>query len=269
MLRSSTRLLVSMLALVSAARMSLHRAAEDAQIEPLKVAIRGRYDAEDDERKKPDLNAKNKKGQVALHLAVCAQEGTGDPKRMQGATALLDGGANPNAKDGNDETPLHVIARACNHLDNGAGSVPMARALAAAKLLLKRSADADAAGLGDEVGATPLHVAAAEGHLAIVQLLLGLGKADVNARDATGATPLMYAARKLRGKVAHALIKAGADPQLVDSEGKTARDAVADGKDSFAVAIRGHIDRYRAIRKEGEEEKKAKAAKAPGAKAEL
>ena len=115
-MRKTPLLLLAFALVARAARISLHKAAEDGQIEPLKVAIKGRYDAEEDEWKRPDLNAKNKKGQVALHLAVCAQEGNGDPKSLQGATAILDGGADPSSKDGKEETPLHVVARLCNHL---------------------------------------------------------------------------------------------------------------------------------------------------------
>lgn len=239
-----------------AARMGVHKAAEEGQLEPLKTAIRGRYDEYEEVWRKPDLNAKNKNGKVALHLAVCSNPSEGE-NDLQTVKVLLEAGANASSKDGKDETPLHALARLCDHLGEGT-FFPMSRALAAAKLLFKYSADVNAPGGGKEAGLTPLHIASAKGHMGLVNLLLNQGGADVNAVDATGATPLMHAARKLRGKVSHALIAAGADPSLKDAEGRTARDAVADGKDSFAKSIRESVDRHRAIRKQALEEKAAK-----------
>ena len=55
---------------VRAARIGLHSAAEQGQLEPLKVAINGRWDPYNEVQKKPDINGQNKKGRVALHLAV-------------------------------------------------------------------------------------------------------------------------------------------------------------------------------------------------------
>ena len=80
------------------------------QVEPLKVAINGKYDAYEDEWRKPNINAKNKKGQIALHLAVCNARGEIEPMQV-----LLEAGADPNARDSYDETALHVAARMCDH----------------------------------------------------------------------------------------------------------------------------------------------------------
>ena len=61
-------LFVLWLGAASSARMSMWKAAEEAQVEPLKVAIDGRWDEYEERRVKPDIDGRNKKGQVALHL---------------------------------------------------------------------------------------------------------------------------------------------------------------------------------------------------------
>ncbi len=61
-----------------------------------------------------------------------------------------------------------------------------------------------------ERGLTPLHVAAAYGHLPAVQTLLKHG-AEVNARDQLGSTPLFYAVGRNQIAVARELLSHGAD----------------------------------------------------------
>ncbi|GLD95447.1 hypothetical protein PINS_up004092 [Pythium insidiosum] len=58
--------------------------------------------------------------------------------------------------------------------------------------------------MGDELGQTPLHVAAEYGRADVVHLLLDKG-ADLNARDWAGATPLEAAARSGRADIARLL----------------------------------------------------------------
>ena len=50
---------------------TLHKAADKGDLPPLKVAIEGYRNEYEDVWVKPDLNAQTKKGDVALHLAVC------------------------------------------------------------------------------------------------------------------------------------------------------------------------------------------------------
>uniref|UniRef100_A0A7C1CFG8 Zinc-ribbon domain-containing protein n=1 Tax=Thermofilum adornatum TaxID=1365176 RepID=A0A7C1CFG8_9CREN len=84
---------------------------------------------------------------------------------------LLEKGANPNAKDGDEKTPLHYAAEK--------GSVDIA------KLLINKGANVNAKSCD---GFTPLHVAAMKGNLPVVELLLESG-ADPNAIDKYGKTP--------------------------------------------------------------------------------
>jgi len=234
--------------------MGLHKAAEQGQVEPLKVAIAGKFDAYNDAWKRPDINGVNSKGDVALHLAVCSRRG-----ELEAARVLLEKGASADARNGKGYTPLHVVASMCNDPDNFERL-----AGAAAKLLLKHGANANLTSTPDTL--TPLHVAAQAGHDKLASLLL-TKRADANALDSSGATPLHHAARALRAKVTLALIKAGADPQVADSAGNVARDAVAEGRDSFSKAIREYIDDAKQLRAEAIEEKRRSRAERAAAKA--
>lgn len=71
-------------------------------------------------------------------------------------------------------------------------------------------------------GVTGVHVAAEEGHLECVNLLIAAG-ADVTVVDEEDRTPLLLAVKGNYGEVASALVKAGADPNTpyVDDEGES------------------------------------------------
>jgi ankyrin repeat protein len=91
------------------------------------------------------------------------------------ARRLLELGANPNERNGSDETPLHKAA--------------VKGRLEIAQLLLAKGAEANAR---DALGWTPLCVAAGAGQKAMVQLLLEKG-ADASAQDNRGFAPLQAA----------------------------------------------------------------------------
>jgi ankyrin repeat protein len=72
----------------------------------------------------------------------------------------------------------------------------------------------------DEIGATPLHVAATYGYSEIVEFLLNHG-ADPNIREKYGCTPLHYATWFGNSKVVKVLLNHGADPNIRDKQGAT------------------------------------------------
>ena len=74
------------------------------------------------------------------------------------------------------------------------------------------------------LGTTPLHSAARSSGVVEVEVLLKAG-ADVNAKTASGETPLHFAAANNPSPtVLKILIKAGADPRAINNEGKTPLD---------------------------------------------
>eukprot|EP01104_Vermistella_antarctica_P001160 TRINITY_DN1121_c0_g1_i1.p1 TRINITY_DN1121_c0_g1~~TRINITY_DN1121_c0_g1_i1.p1 ORF type:complete len:694 (+),score=171.48 TRINITY_DN1121_c0_g1_i1:414-2495(+) len=68
---------------------------------------------------------------------------------------------------------------------------------------------------------TPLHKAAAEGHLECMQILLGKD-ADVNERDVRDTTPLHHAAQAAQLSCVHVLLIKGAEPNATDCFQQTA-----------------------------------------------
>jgi len=72
----------------------------------------------------------------------------------------------------------------------------------------------------DERGRTPLHYAAAHGHVEVCAALAEAGP-DVNAQDEDGETPLHYAIRRNRPGAAEFLLEQHADTELRNAYGRT------------------------------------------------
>jgi ankyrin repeat protein len=141
-----------------------------------------------------DVNARNERKATALHWAVH------DAAKLK---LLLTRGADVNAKTVDMRTPLHSAAG----MPAGA---PLVR------VLLEGGADPNARLIP---GQTPLFAAAAVS-VESMQLLLDKG-ADPNAKAQTGGTPLMGAANNDVKAVALLLSK-GADPKARNGRGTTA-----------------------------------------------
>ena len=78
-----------------------------------------------------------------------------------------------------------------------------------------------------KVDRTPLHVAAQEGHLDIVNLLIMHG-ADIDAKDLLRMTPLHWAVERGFTDIVEALLGSGADPECENKFDKTAIDIAFD-----------------------------------------
>ena len=83
-----------------------------------------------------------------------------------------------------------------------------------------------------KVNHLPLHAAAAHGFLPLIQLLLENG-ADVEARDASGFTPLLDAAEQGRTQAIRLLFNAGAKIDTTNTVGRSAL---------WLAAARGHVE---------------------------
>jgi len=189
-----------------------------------------------------DVNARDVAGMTPLHLAVSVPNNPVLPVLLasrprvnepdfDGGTplhraaelnvdvvvfeALIAAGADVNARNRAQETPLHITARE-SYLD-------------AAEVLIRERADVNAR---DLIQATPLHYAAMADSVPIARALLMQG-ADRDAMDHKGNTPLHRSVvrEKVGCDVADDLLKAGANPLVKNLKGKFARDLAAKGGD--------------------------------------
>lgn len=195
----------------------------DDDVEPLRSIM---------ERWKDALNLKGRIPFAASGLAV-----NGDSLIIAAARgelpfvrALLAKGVAVDSANEADHTPLMAAAH------NFRGEV--------VKFLLEAGADVHRA---NERGQTPLHCAVStiaperyscdQMQVECVRLLLKRG-AMVDARDREGNTPLMSAAWFECGPSIEELLRAGADPTLRDSRGRSARDlALQRGHEKIAARL--------------------------------
>jgi ankyrin repeat protein len=123
------------------------------------------------------------------------------------AELLLAYKADVNAKDNDDETPLHWAANKD-----------------VAELLLANKAEVNAKG---SVGWTPLHAAVTNKHKDVAELLLA-SKADINSKDSDGNTPLHWAAFDGYKDVAELLLAHRAEVNAKNNKGETPLHWAAD-----------------------------------------
>ena len=112
-----------------------------------------------------DINAKNSKGDTILHL-VCNSASITKDVSLEIVEFLLKHGADPNAKNEHDWTPLHYTSFHSDDAD-------------IAELLLKHGADPNAK---NDIDWTPLHCAIIFKVPEIVKLLLQNGATPIDKR---------------------------------------------------------------------------------------
>ena len=149
------------------------------------------------------VNVRSAMGNTPL-LVAASVDGNFESVRM-----LIEHGADVNAKNSTKfPMPIPVGAPGGTAVHNAA-QLSDSRTLA---LLLARGAPVDAR---DEMGATPLMLAAVTGQVANVRLLLDKG-ADVNAAMGAGFTPLMMAGMRGNAAIARMLLDRGATVNTPD-----------------------------------------------------
>jgi ankyrin repeat protein len=130
-----------------------------------------------------DVNAQGSNGITALMQYVIRN----DKNRIQN---LLDRGANPNLRDDEQDTALHLAAQR--------GDIDIVR------MLLAKEADVNAK---NKLGGTPLMWAGVYGHEEVARALLEKG-ADAKLKDADGLTAAAWAAKNNREAMAQLLLDA-------------------------------------------------------------
>lgn len=88
-------------------------------------------------------------------------------------------------------------------------------------------------------GYTLLHVAALNGHVPLLKLLIS-GGSEINARSNDGSTPLHLAVSRGHLQCVRFLVRQGSDLTVVDNRGRTAIETITDlrAKNSITLAIR-------------------------------
>ena len=141
-----------------------------------------------------DVNARDENGWTPLHVAASSDD-------SEVVKVLVKLGADVNARDKYDGTPLHRVGR----LHSGRGPVEVTR------ILIEAGADVNAR---NEVGETPLHNFALTGPPEAVEALIEAG-ADLTVKDKWGSAPMHQAVccsyDEKKAAIIKILVDAGAD----------------------------------------------------------
>jgi ankyrin repeat protein len=149
-----------------------------------------------------DPNLRDRSAETALHRVAGDLENEPAPENLQIARLLLESGAEINAADKDQHTPLMSAAHG--------GSAEMIA------LFLQQGADTEAR---DREGKTALMYALQ--NAPTVCQLLDHG-ANLQARDCRGRTALMGAVQHSYHRTVQVLLKRGAEVQVADDQGETA-----------------------------------------------
>lgn len=156
-----------------------------------------------------DVNYLSKKGFTAIIEA--ADEGAYECTKI-----LLKNGADPELRGRRFRRDALSMAASEGHKD-------------VMQLLMQEIENTPRSGFSTTIKkeTTPLHEAAEEGQLEIVEMLISSG-VKVNAKDKDGRTPLSYAAEEGNARIVEILLKNGAKPNDLDQEKRSAMSYAAE-----------------------------------------
>ena len=145
------------------------------------------------------------------------------------------------AKVGSTERTVALLSNGSIDIDQQEpqGATPLMLAayngfLRVVRILLNKGASVS---IGGDDGVTALNLSAGEGHIAVSEALIKAG-ADLEAKNSLkGATPLHFAAVEGHSKVMRALVEAGANPNCRGVDGATPLYAAAQGGHMDAVKL--------------------------------
>ncbi|KAJ5091818.1 hypothetical protein NUU61_006688 [Penicillium alfredii] len=160
-----------------------------------------------------DPDVEDGSGWTPLMIAASLRDAAGDPI----IDLLLKKGADVNVKS----TTGQVIGQNALHFASSKANISTVRTLIANKC---------SARVKDVRGQLALHRAAAVGSVPIMKTLLDEGKSPINATDGDGLTALHHAISEGHGDAAILLLKAGAEAEKRDNDGRLAIDLVPDPK---------------------------------------
>ncbi|KAL3458812.1 ankyrin repeat-containing domain protein [Aspergillus heterothallicus] len=156
-----------------------------------------------------DPDVEDGSGWTPLMIASSLKKAEGDPI----IELLLRKGADVSVRSITGQNALHFATSKAN--------------LSTVRTLLENKCSAR---VKDKRGQLALHRAAAIGSTPIIQLLLKEGRSPVNATDADGLTALHHAVSEGHGDAAVTLLKAGAEADKKDGDGRLAIELAPDAK---------------------------------------
>ncbi|XP_046557960.1 E3 ubiquitin-protein ligase MIB2-like [Haliotis rubra] len=181
-----------------------------------------------------DVNKAGQQGITPLHLSVIND-------KTAYVKLLVKKKADVNIRDQNGNTPIHIALRMgrkdlvsimleAEHIDHRVCNRGNFNNLQLASLignpeLLKRVMDVTPLDVVDvgmvDTRFTALHIAANNDHTDCARILIEKGKANVNAQNTQGLTPLSLACSRLNDTTVALLLRNGADVHVADSAGDT------------------------------------------------
>ncbi|XP_068150892.1 E3 ubiquitin-protein ligase mind-bomb [Drosophila tropicalis] len=180
-----------------------------------------------------DLNARNKRRQTSLHIAV-------NKGHLKVVKTLLTLGCHPSLQDSEGDTPLHdAISKEHNEmlsllldfgaditLNNNNGFNALHHAAlkgnpSAMSILLTKTNRPWIVEEKKDDGYTALHLAALNNHVEIAELLVHMGKANMDRQNVNLQTALHLAVERQHVQIVKLLVQDGADLNIPDKDGDT------------------------------------------------